>query len=71
MAAAATAALVILPSLSGSDPAFVSWTAAPAGMNETDRASAGAECRTAQKGVGGGLYADDVENSALAIAERR
>lgn len=60
MLAGATAALVILPSLSGGDAAFASWTAAPAGMSETDRASAAAKCLASQKGVGGGMYADDV-----------
>ena len=71
MVAVATAGLLILPSMSGGDPAFATWTAAPAGMTETDRAHAADQCRAHQKDVGGGMYADDAEKAALAVAERR
>ena len=71
MVAVATAGMIILPSLSGGDPAFASWTSTPTGMTETDRASAVAECRASKKDVGGGMYADDVGSAAVAIAERR
>ncbi|WP_284752648.1 hypothetical protein [Arthrobacter sp. efr-133-R2A-120] len=71
MVAVVTAGLVVLPSLSGGDPAFASWTPAPAGMTETERNSAAAECRASKKNVGGGMYADDVDSAAVAIAERR
>jgi hypothetical protein len=71
MVAVVTATLVVLPSLSGGDPAFASWTPAPAGMTEAERTSAAAECRESKKNVGGGMYADDVDSAAVTIAERR
>ncbi|MDR6415552.1 hypothetical protein [Pseudarthrobacter sulfonivorans] len=71
MVAIATAGLVLLPSMSGGDPAFATWTAAPAGMSETDRARAADQCRADQKDVGDGMYSGDVEKAALAVAERR
>lgn len=71
MVAVATAGLLILPSMSGGDPAFATWTAAPAGISETDRARAADQCRAHQKDVGGGMYAGDAEDAALAVAERR
>ncbi|MCU1532678.1 MAG: hypothetical protein JWO49_2249 [Arthrobacter sp.] len=71
MVAAATAGLIILPPLSGGDPAFASWTAAPAGLTGQERTSAAAECRASQQDTGGGMYAGDVDTAELAIAERR
>lgn len=71
MVAVATAGLLLLPPMSGGDPAFATWTAAPAGMSETDRARAADQCRVHQKDVGGGMYADDAEGAAVAVAERR
>lgn len=71
MVAVATAGMIILPSLSGGDPAFASWTSAPTGMTEEDRASAAAECRASKKDVGGGMYAADVGSADVAIAEWR
>jgi hypothetical protein len=71
LVAAATAILVVLPSVSGGDPAFATWTAAPSGMTERERADAAAECRESKKGVGDGMYAQDVAAAAVAIAERR
>lgn len=71
LVAVATAGLVFLPSMSGGDPAFATWTAAPAGMSEADRARAAGQCRAHQKDVGDGMYADDAEGAALAVAERR
>lgn len=71
MVAVATAGLLLLPSVSDGDPAFATWTTAPAGMSETDRARAADQCRAHQKDVGDGMYADDAEKAALAVAERR
>jgi hypothetical protein len=71
MVAVATACLVILPSMSGGDPAFATWAAAPADMSESDRAKAAHQCRDRQKNVGGGMYAENVKNAALAVAEKR
>lgn len=71
LAAAVTAGLVVLPALSGGDPAFATWTAAPAGMSAQDSAAAVADCRESKKQVGDGMYAGDVGSAAVAIAERR
>lgn len=71
MVAVVTAGLIVVPSLVGGDPAFASWTPSPSGMTETDRASAASECRASKKHVGDGMYADDVDSAAVAIAERR
>ena len=71
MVAVVTAGLIVVPSLSGGDPAFASWTSTPSGMTEMDRASAASECRASKKHVGGGMYADDIDSAAVAIAERR
>lgn len=71
MVAAVTAGLIIVPSLSGGDPAFASWTSAPAGMTEQDRAAAADECRASNRNVGEGMFTDDAETSEVAIAERR
>lgn len=71
MVAIVTAGLIVLPSVSGGDPAFASWTPAPVGMTETERTSAASECRASKKNVGGGMYADDVDSAAVAIAGRR
>jgi hypothetical protein len=71
MVAVVTASLLLVPSLSGGDPAFASWTSTPSGMTESDRASAVSECRASKKDVGGGMYADEVGSAEVAIAERR
>ncbi|ASN53393.1 hypothetical protein [Sinomonas sp. R1AF57] len=71
LVAALTAGLVVIPSLSGGDPAFASWTPIPTGMSQADSDSAAAECRASKKGVGDGMYADDINSSEVAIAERR
>ena len=71
MAAALTAGLVVLPSLSGGDPAFASWTPVPTVMSQADRDSAVAECRASKKDVGSGAYAGNIDSAEIAIAERR
>jgi hypothetical protein len=71
LVAAATAGMIILQSLAGGDPAFASWTPAPSGMTESERAGAADECRASNKNVGDGMYAADAETAEVAIAERR
>lgn len=71
MLAAATAGLVVLPSLSGSDQAFATWTPAPRGMSAQERADAAAGCRQSQKEGPGAEYADELSSAEPAIAERR
>ncbi|TLM80848.1 hypothetical protein [Pseudarthrobacter sp. NamE5] len=69
--AVVAAGLVVLPSFSGGDPAFATWTAVPSGMTEQDRAKAVEGCRESQKRGANGMYAHDVEKAEPAIAERR
>lgn len=71
MAAAVTAAMVALPSLTGGDQAFATWTAVPAGMSAQHRAEAAAGCRESQEDGPGSEYAADLDGAELVIAERR
>lgn len=68
---AATAALIIVPALSGGDPAFATWTAAPGQLSGTERDNAVSDCLRSRESVGGGMYADDLAAADVAIAERR
>lgn len=71
MLAAVTAGFVALPSLTGGDQAFASWTPAPHGMTEQERADAAAGCRQMQEDGAGAEYADDLSGAEPVIAERR
>lgn len=75
LAAAVTAGIVALPSLTGGDEAFATWTAAPAGMSAQQRAEAAADCRENLEDVAGSgagaEYADDLNSAEPVIAERR
>lgn len=69
LVAAVTAAAIVLPSLSGGDEAFASWTGDPAGMSAKQRADASASCRNEQKASP--EYRDDLSTAVTAISERR
>lgn len=69
-AAALTAGLVALPSLTGGDQAFATWTPTPAGISAQQRPEAAAECRKSLDDAGS-QYAQDLDNAEAAIAERR
>ena len=71
MLAAVTAGLVVLPSLTGSDQAFASWTPAPQGMSVQESTDAAASCRQMQEDGAGAAYADDLSRAEPAVAERR
>lgn len=71
LAAAATAGVIVLPSLTGGDQAFATWTSAPAGMSAQERAAAADDCRKNQHSGAGRDYAGDLGSAKLAIAERR
>ena len=70
MLVAVTAAVVMLPSLSGGDAAFASWTPNPDAISATDRPEAAADCREAQGGAGDD-YAAQLSTAKTVIAERR
>lgn len=69
--AAVTAGVAALPSLSGGDQAFASWTPAPRGMTEQEAADAAASCRQMQQNGAGAEYADRLGSAEPVIAERR
>lgn len=71
LAAAATAGLLIMPALSGGDPAFATWTAAPGTLIGAERDNAVSDCRRSTQRVGGGMYAAEHSAAEVAIAERR
>lgn len=72
LAAAATAALLVMPALSGKgDPAFATWTAVPGTLIGSERDGAVAECLTSTRRVGDGMYSTDLTAAEVAIAERR
>ncbi|MGF6835781.1 hypothetical protein QF015_003979 [Paenarthrobacter sp. TE4293] len=71
VAMATTAGFFIVPALSGGDPAFATWTAAPGTLIGTERDSAVSDCVRSSKGVGDGMFASDVAAAEVAIAEKR
>lgn len=71
MLAAVTAGLVVLPSLTGGDQAFASWTPAPHGTSAQQRTDAAADCRQMQEDGAGAEYADELSSAEPVIAERR
>ena len=71
LAAAVTAGLLIMPALSGGDPAFATWTATPGTLIGSERDSAVSDCRSSKQNVGGGMYSAELSAAEVAIAERR
>lgn len=71
MLAAVTAGLVMLPSLTGGDQAFASWTSTPHGMSAQERADAAASCRKKGDDGAGANYADELSRVRPVITERR
>lgn len=71
MVAVVAAGLVAIPSLTGGDRAFATWTAVPADMSAQQRPEAAADCRENLEDGAGAEYADDLESAETAIAESR
>jgi hypothetical protein len=71
LATAVTAGLLIVPALSGGDPAFATWTAAPGTLAGSERDSAVSDCLNSKQNVGGGMYTTELSAAEVAIAERR
>jgi hypothetical protein len=71
LAAAVTAGLLIVPAISGGDPAFATWTAAPGTLIGLERDNAVSDCRGSTQRVGDGMYRTDLAAAEVAIAERR
>lgn len=70
-AVTAGAALVVLPSLTGGDTAFATWTATPSGMSTQAAADVAADCRDSQLDGPGADHTQDLRHADVAIAERR
>ena len=68
MVAAVTAGLVVLPSLTGGDQAFATWTAAPAGMSAREQAEAVTDC---QGQAHADDYATELSSADPVVVERR
>lgn len=77
LAAAAAAVLVIgagvalVPSLTGSDPAYATWTAAPTKVSGSALPGVADACRDAQAGGAGSDHRRELAASTAAVAERR
>lgn len=71
LAAAVAGGLVVLPSLTGGDQAFATWTADPTGMSAQQRATAADDCRQNMKSGAGHDQRNDLDGATLAIAETR
>lgn len=67
---AAAAGLLIMPALSGGDPAYATWTAEPAALSGSELDNAVSDCLNS-KGDVGGMYSADLTTAEVAIAERR
>ncbi|MEJ1114570.1 hypothetical protein WBN73_09460 [Paenarthrobacter sp. CCNWLY172] len=68
---AATIGFLVVPALSGGDPAYATWTAAPGALIGSERDGAVSDCVRSSKGTGDGMFAGDVDAAEVAIAERR
>jgi hypothetical protein len=68
--AALTAGALALPSVSGGDAAFASWTADPTALSAQEAADAAQSCRRSQQGGPAG-FAAQLQDAFPAIAERR
>lgn len=71
VAAALAAGLVAMPSLTGGDQAFATWTAAPAEMSAQQRPEAAADCRKNMADGAGADYLDQLAGAEIAVAESR
>lgn len=71
VAAAAAAVFVVLPSMTGEDSAFASWTPRGTALTATEAAQAADDCRTAQTDTAGNDLAAQLAAAQPAIAERR
>jgi hypothetical protein len=71
VAFATTVGFLMGPALSGGDPAFATWTAAPGALIGAERDSAVSDCARSSKRIGDGMYVNDVAAADVAIAEKR
>ncbi len=69
--AAITTAVVALPSVTGGDSAFATWTPTPQAMSAADREAAAEACREQQQDGPAGEYGDRLGAAAPVIVESR
>lgn len=70
VAAAGAAVFVVVPSITGGDEAFATWTATPSGMSAAETARSAEQCRDAQREMPAG-YEEQLAAARVAISERR
>lgn len=71
VAAAAATVLVVLPSLTGDDRAFASWTPQGTALTAVEADQAADDCRAAQSDAAGSDLAPQLAAARPALAERR
>ena len=64
-------ALVVLPSLTGSDSAYATWTGDPQAVTTGDRAELADACRDSQREGAGAGQSQALASATAAVAERR
>ncbi len=63
--------LVLVPSLTGGDPAYATWTADPSVVENGARTAIADACRDSQRDGAGSTYGQELDTAATAVAERR
>lgn len=63
--------LALLPSLTGSDPAYATWTAVPTTVPGNQQSEMADACRDAQREGAGSTHRQELASATTAIAERR
>lgn len=71
LVATVTAGVVVLPSMTGGDQAFATWTSTPSGATAQERAAMGSDCRRAQQEGAGSELADDLRSAQPVVGEHR
>lgn len=70
-AAAVVTGVILVPSLTGGDEAFATWTGTPAAPSTGERTELADACRDSQRDGAGAEFGDELARAATAVAERR
>ncbi|SEE87803.1 hypothetical protein [Jiangella alba] len=70
-AGVAVGASIVVPSLTGGDTAFATWTAAPSAVSAAASAEIADACRDAQRDGAGRSFEAELASATAAVAERR
>lgn len=69
--ATTVAAAVFMPSLTGGDQAFATWTATPTAPSSGESSELASACRESQRDGSGAEFDNELTRAATAVAERR